>query len=50
MSKESIKRFAGYSSDELARLLSELERGQDDRLQQLLAEIRAELARRNQRE
>ena len=50
MSKESIKRFAEYSSDELARLLSELERGQDDRLRHLLAELRAELARRNKRE
>jgi hypothetical protein len=50
VSKKSIKRFAEYSSDELGRLLSELERGGDDRLQHLLAEIRAELARRNQLE
>ena len=50
MSKESIKRFAEYSNDDLARLLAELERGNDERLQHLLAELRAELARRTQRD
>jgi hypothetical protein len=43
---DSIKRFADYSSEELARLLSDLERGNDDRLLRLLAELRAELGRR----
>jgi hypothetical protein len=43
---ESIKRFADYPSEELARLLSELARGDDDRLLRLIAEIRSELERR----
>ena len=43
---ESIERFADYSTEELARMLFELERGEDDRLQRLLEQIRAELARR----
>jgi hypothetical protein len=46
MSRASIKRFAEYSDDELARLLAALERGRDERLSNLLAEIRAELERR----
>ena len=46
MSRASIERFADYSDDELARLLADLGRGHDDRLSNLLAEIRAELARR----
>jgi hypothetical protein len=44
--EESIERFADYSDEELARLLAELERGDDERLRRLIAEIRAELARR----
>jgi hypothetical protein len=43
---ESIERFADYSTEELARMLFELERGEDDRLQRLIEQIRAELARR----
>jgi hypothetical protein len=46
MDGESIERFADYSTEELARMLFELERGEDDRLQRLLEQIRAELARR----
>jgi hypothetical protein len=43
---ERITRFADYSDEELARLLAELERGDDDRLVRLISEIRAELERR----
>jgi hypothetical protein len=42
----SIERFAGYSNEELARLLAQLERGHDDRLLNLLVQIREELERR----
>jgi hypothetical protein len=42
----SIERFAVYSNEELAGLLSQLERGHDARLSDLLAQIRAELERR----
>jgi hypothetical protein len=43
---ESIERFADYSTEELARMLFELERGEDDRLQRVVEQLRAELARR----
>jgi hypothetical protein len=43
---ESIERFADYSTEQLAHMLFDLERSDDDRLEQLIVEIRAELARR----
>jgi hypothetical protein len=42
----SIQRFAEYSDDELAWLLADLRRGNDDRLERLIAEIVKELERR----
>lgn len=46
MADASIERFAAYSNEELAGLLSQLERGNDDRLHSLLDQIRRELERR----
>jgi hypothetical protein len=43
---ESIERFADYSTEELARMLFELEGGEDDRVQRVVEQLRAELARR----
>jgi hypothetical protein len=42
----SIERFAEYSDDELAWLLADLRRGNDDRLGHLIAQIVKELERR----
>ena len=49
MADDSIaKRFAEFSDDDLARLLQELEKAEDDtRLRNVLVEIRRELARRS---
>jgi hypothetical protein len=44
----SIQRFAEYSDDELAWLLADLRRGNDDRLERLIAEIVKELERRRE--
>ena len=46
MDDESIERFADYSTEELARMLFELERGEDPGLHRLMEQLRAELARR----
>jgi hypothetical protein len=46
MTEDRIKRFADYSDEELAGLLRELERGDDDRLARLISELRAEIGRR----
>jgi hypothetical protein len=46
VTEDPIMRFADYSNPELSWLLAELERGDDDRLLGLIAEIKAELERR----
>jgi hypothetical protein len=47
VSDTSIERFADYSDEELAGLLSELERAHDARLVRLIAAIKGELERRH---
>lgn len=46
MDDASIERLAQYATEELAHMLFDLERTEDDRLEHLIAEIGAELARR----
>jgi hypothetical protein len=46
VTEDRITRFADYSNEELSGLLAELERGDDNRLLGLIAEIKAELERR----
>jgi hypothetical protein len=48
VSDASIEPFAVYSDAELAGLLSDLERGEEEPLQRLLPEIRIERARRRE--
>jgi hypothetical protein len=47
VTEEAIERFASYSTEDLARLLFELEKSDDARLERLIAEVRGELARRS---
>jgi hypothetical protein len=46
MADNTVKRFADYSNADLAQLVIELEKAGDERLRTVLAEVRAELARR----
>ena len=48
MGDASIERFATYSNDELTDMHAQLERAHDERLEDLIAAIRAELERRRQ--
>ncbi len=49
MADNTVKRFADYSNADLAQLVIELEKAGDERLRTVLAEVRAELARRQAR-
>jgi hypothetical protein len=46
MSDNPLKRFAGYSNADLAQLVQELARADDERLVRVLAEVRNEIERR----
>ena len=46
MADNPVKRFADYSNADLAQLVIELEKADDDRLLGVLAEVRVELERR----
>jgi hypothetical protein len=46
MSDNPLKRFAGYSNADLAQLVIELQRADDERLVQVLAEVKTEIQRR----